>query len=163
MFEAASTLGLCLLAFGLVDTRARLMTLLLVIVWIETALFDAMVSVDVAVMMKPLIDFVGGIMALGIVTRERWSVMVPALFAVMLLCHSAYWLAWHNGIDLWYVYAHALTALWLMQCAAVAWPSGGRVIGLASAYLGARLSSRGAMALRRSMGARHGSSDQESP
>lgn len=162
MFEAASILGPCLLAFGLVDTRARLMTLLLVIVWIETALFDVMVSVDMAVAMKPLIDFVGGIMALGIVTRERWSVMVPALFAVMLLCHSAYWLAWHNGIDLWYVYAHALTALWLMQCAAVAWPSGGRVIGLASAYLGARLSSRGAMALRRSMGARHGSSDQES-
>lgn len=162
MFEAASILGLCLLAFGLVDTRARLMTLLLVIVWIETALFDAMVSVDMAVMMKPLIDFVGGIMALGIVTRERWSVMVPALFAVMLLCHAAYWLAWHNGIDLWYVYAHALTALWLLQCAAVAWPSGGRVIGVASAYLGARLSSRGALALRRSMGARHGSSDQES-
>lgn len=162
MFEAASILGPCLLAFGLVDTRARLMTLLLVIVWIETALFDAMVSVDMAVMMKPLIDFTGGIMALGIVTRERWSVMVPALFAVMMLCHGAYWLAWHNGVDLWYVYAHALTAFWLLQCAAVAWPSGGRIVGLASAYLGARLSSRGAMALRRSMGAGHGSSDQES-
>ena len=162
MFEAASLLGPCLLALGLVDTRARLMALLLVLVWGETALFDMMASTDMAVVMKPLIDFVGGIMALGIVTRERWSVMVPALFAVMLLCHSAYWLAWHNGIDLWYIYAHALTALWLLQCAAVAWPSGGRVIGLASAYLGARLSSRGAMALRRSMGARHGSSDQES-
>lgn len=142
MFEAASILGPCLLAFGLVDTRARLMTLLLVMVWIETALFDAMVSVDMAVMMKPLIDFVGGIMALGIVTRERWSVMVPSLFAVMLLCHSAYWLAWHNGIDLWYVYSHALTALWLMQCAAVASPAGRQAIGRASSYMGARFTAR---------------------
>ena len=142
MFEAASILGPCLLAFGLMDTRARPMTLLLVIVWIETALFDTMVSVDMAVMMKPLIDFVGGIMALGIVTRERWSVMVPALFSVMLLGHAAYWIAWHNGLNLWYIYAHALTALWLLQCAAVAWPSGGRVIGIASSYMGVRLSAR---------------------
>lgn len=142
MFEAASLLGPCLLALGLVDTRARLMALLLVLVWGETALFDMMASTDMAVIMKPLIDFVGGIMAIGIVTRERWSVMVPALFAVMLLCHSAYWLAWHNGIDLWYVYAHALTALWLLQCAAVAWPAGRQAIGRASSYMGARLSAR---------------------
>lgn len=142
MFEAASLLGPCLLALGLVDTRARLMALLLVLVWGETALFDMMVSTDMAVVMKPLIDFVGGIMALGIVTRERWSVMVPALFAVMLLCHSAYWLAWHNGIDLWYIYAHALTALWLLQCAAVAWPAGRQAIGRASSYMGARFTAR---------------------
>ena len=162
MFEAASILGPCLLAFGLVDTRARLMALLLVLVWGETALFDMMASTDMAVIMKPLIDFVGGIMALGIVTRERWSVMVPALFAVMLLCHSAYWLAWHNGIDLWYVYAHALTALWVIQTACVAWPSGGRLIGIASSYFGPRLSSRGRMAVGGSVRARDGSSDQES-
>lgn len=142
MFEAASLLGPCLLALGLVDTRARLMALLLVLVWGETALFDMMVSVDMAVMMKPLIDFTGAIMALGIVTRERWSIMVPALFAVMMLCHGAYWLAWHNGVDLWYVYAHALTALWLLQCAAVAWPAGRQAIERASSYMGARLSFR---------------------
>lgn len=162
MFEAASLLGPCLLALGLVDTRARLMALLLVLVWGETALIDFVASVEVAVALKPVVDLVGGVMALSVITRERWSLLVPALFCVMLLGHAAYWIAWHNGLNLWYIYAHALTALWLLQCAAVAWPSGGRVIGLASAYLGARLSSRGAMALRRSMGARHDSSGKES-
>lgn len=142
MFEAASILGPCLLVLALTDTKARLMALLLWLVWGETALFDMMVSVDVAVMMKPLIDFIGAVMALGIVTRERWSIMVPALFAVMMLCHAAYWLAWHNGIDLWYIYAHALTVLWLLQCAAVAWPAGRQAIGRASSYMGARFSSR---------------------
>lgn len=162
MFEAVSILGPCLLALGLVDTRARLMTLLLVLVWSETALFDMMVSTDIAVIMKPLIDFVGGIMALGIVTRERWSIMVPALFAVMMLCHGAYWLAWHNGIDLWYIYAHALTVLWVIQTACVAWPAGRQAIGHASSYFGPRLSSRGRMAVGGSVRARDGSSDQES-
>lgn len=138
MFEAASILGPCLLALGLGNARARPMALILVLVWIEAALFDLMVSVDMAVAMKPVIDLTGAIMSLGIVTRERWIVMVPGLFAVMLLCHSAYWLAWHNGIDLWYVYAHALTALWLLQCAAVAWPAGRQAIGRASSYMGAR-------------------------
>lgn len=162
MLTVVSIAGAAFLALGLWNRRARPMALLLAFVWLEATLIDLVASVEVAVALKPAVDFVGGVMALAIITRERWNLMVPALFAVMLLCHSAYWLAWHNGIDLWYVYAHALTALWLLQCAAVASPSGGRVIGLASAYLGARLSSRGAMALRRSMGARHDSSGKES-
>lgn len=162
MLTVVSIAGAAFLALGLWDKRARPMALLLAFVWLEATLIDFVASVDVAVALKPVVDFVGGVMALSVITRERWSLMVPALFSVMLLGHAAYWIAWHNGLNLWYIYAHALTALWLLQCAAVAWPSGGRVIGVASAYLGARLSSRGAMALRRSMGARHGSSDQES-
>ena len=162
MFEAASYAGALFLAFGLWDRRARPMALLLAFVWLEATLIDQVASVDVAVALKPVVDFVGGMMALALITRERWNLMVPALFCVMLLAHSGYWIAWHNGVDLWYAYAHALTALWLLQCAAVAWPSGSRVIGLASAYTGSRLSSRRTMAVRRSMGARDGSSDQES-
>ena len=162
MLTVVSIAGAAFLALGLWDKRARPMALLLAFVWLEATLIDFVASVDVALALKPVVDFVGGVMALSLITKERWNLMVPALFCVMLLAHSGYWIAWHNGVDLWYAYAHALTALWLLQCAAVAWPSGGRVIGLASAYLGARLSSRGAMALRRSMGARHGSSNQES-
>lgn len=142
MFEAASILGPCLLALGLGNARARPMALILVLVWIEAALFDLMVSVDMAVAMKPVIDLTGAIMSLGIVTRERWSIMVTALFAAMMLCHGAYWLAWHNGIDLWYVYAHALTALWLLQCAAVAWPAGVKGFDRASTFVGDWFASR---------------------
>jgi len=135
MIVAVSIAGLCLLALGLADTRARYMALILALVWLETALFDLMASVDMAIAMRPLIDFCGAIMALGVVTRERWSKLVPALFAVMMLCHSAYWLAWHNGVDLWYAYPHALNALWLCQLAAVAWPGGGQLVGVVGAWL----------------------------
>ena len=162
MFIVVSIIGFVLLAMGLADKRARHMALLLALLWFETAVIDFGTTVDVAIALRPVVDFVGGIMALAMITRERWSLMVPALFAVMLLSHAAYWIAWHNGVDLWYVYPHALNALWLCQLAAVAWPSGSRVIGLASAYTRSRLSSRRTMAVRRPMGARDGSSDQES-
>lgn len=135
MIEAVSIAGLCLLALGLADTRARLMALILALAWLETALFDIMTTVDMAIAMRPLIDFCAGIMALGVMTRDRWSITVPAVFSVMLLCHAGYWMAWHNGVDLWYVYPHALTALWLLQCAAVAWPAGGQLIGISGAWL----------------------------
>lgn len=162
MLTVVSIAGAAFLALGLWNRRARPMALLLAFVWLEATLIDLVASVEVAVALKPVVDLVGGVMALAIITRERWSLMVPALFSVMLLGHAAYWIAWHNSLNLWYIYAHALTALWLLQCAAVAWPSRGRVIGIASAYLGARLSFGSAMALRRSMGARHDSSGKES-
>lgn len=149
MYEAVSIAGLCLLALGLADTRARPMALLLVIVWLETALIDASVSVDMSVVMRPVVDLVAGFMALKVIGRNRWSCAVPALFAVMLMCHAAYWTAWHNGIDLWYAYAHALNALWLCQLACVAWPFAGDRIARASSYLGSWLSSWRALALGR--------------
>lgn len=162
MFEVASYAGAFFLALGLWDKRARPMALLLAFVWLETTLIDQVASVDVAVALKPVVDFVGGVMALALITRERWNLMVPALFCVMMLAHAGYWIAWHNGIDLWYAYAHALTVFWLLQCAATSWPAGERIHDLASAYTRSRLSSRRTMAVRRSMGARDGSSDQES-
>lgn len=150
MFEAVSIAGLCLLALGLADTRARPMALILALAWLETALFDIMTTVDMAIAMRPLIDFCAGIMALGVVTRDRWSITVPAVFSVMMLCHAGYWIAWHNGVDLWYAYPHALNALWLLQLAAVAWPAGGEIVQRASSYLGARMPSWGALDLSRS-------------
>ena len=135
MFEVASFAGALFLAFGLWDRRARPMALLLAFVWLEATLIDQVASVDAAVALKPVVDFVGGVMALALITRERWNLMVPALFCVMMLAHAGYWIAWHNGVDLWYTYAHALTALWLLQLAAVAWPAGGQLIGISGAWL----------------------------
>lgn len=161
MFLIASIIGSCLLALGLWDKRARPMALLLVAVWCGAIMIDASASVEAAVALKPVVDFVGCIMALGLIVRERWSVGVPALFCVMMLVHAVYWTAWHNGVDLWYGYAHVLTALWLGQVACVAWTSGGRLIGIASSYIGAWLSAERHLAFSRSMG-RSERADKES-
>lgn len=162
MIEAVSIAGLCLLALGLADTRARLMALILALAWLETALFDLMATVDMAIAMRPLIDFCAGVMALGVVTKDRWSITVPAVFAVMLLCHGAYWMAWRNGVDLWYAYPHALNALWLLQLAAVAWPSGGKLVGLVGSWIGGIVHDR-SRAFGSAVGSRRFSSANLSP
>lgn len=140
MIAAVSIVGFVLLLIAASDRRARLMAALIALVWLETALVDVVMGVDSAVIMRGPIDFVGAVMTLGLVTRERWSLAVPALFAAMLACHAGYWLAWHNGYDLWYTYANTLNVLWLCQLAAVAWPPGGNLIGHASAYMGSSFS-----------------------
>lgn len=128
MLEAVSTAGIVLGALALMDPRARSMTALIALVWLETALVDLMLEPTASVAMKMPIDFVGGLMATMLITRERWTVMVPALFVVMLLSHATFWLAYFNGLDLWYAYVNALNVLFLAQMVAVAWPIGGRLI-----------------------------------
>lgn len=135
MLETVSIAGIVLGAFAFMDPRARQMTALIALVWLETVLCDFMLEPTASVAMKLPIDLVGGLMATMLITRERWTALVPALFVVMLLSHAAFWLAYFNGLDLWYAYVNALNALFLAQMVAVAWPNGGRMIERFSSWI----------------------------
>lgn len=135
MLLIASIAGIVCLLIGMSDRRARPMAVLLALVWLETILIDTLAASVVAVALKVPVDLSAGILALGVVRKECWSLMVPALFSVILLCHAAFWLCGLNGVSIWEPYAYALTGLFLLQTASVAWPGGGHLIGRAGAWV----------------------------
>lgn len=118
------------------DRRAWPMLLVIALSVFQMLLSEALIEdILYEVAMKAPIDLIAGLMALMIITRERWSLMAPALFCVTLLAHAAYWLAYWNGIDLWLWYAHSLNLFFVATMLAVAIPGGGQLVGIARTWL----------------------------
>lgn len=135
MLQAVWTVGLVLSAIAVMDRRAWPSLALLALVLVQTAIINAMMpDILVQLAMRPLIDFSAGILSLGLVTRERWSLIMPATFSLMLLCHGIFWFARSLGVDLWLPYVHAQNALLIAQLIGLAWPSGGTLVGIAGAW-----------------------------
>ena len=130
MLQAVWTVGIVLAVIAATDRRARPMLALIALVLVQTALCEQMVSDRLTeVAMRIPVDLAGGLLSLNLIRRERWSLMIPAMFCAFLFCHAAFWLARFNGVDIWGIYPHALNALFLLQLASLAWPGGGRLIG----------------------------------
>lgn len=136
MIEAVWIATVCLTGIALLDTQAWRLLAVMWLVVIQMALSEAMIdermgeywrSYEVA--MKVPVDLVCGWMACKVTGHHRWQKIVPALFVVSLLAHSAYWLAWFNGMDLWFVYPHVLNVLWVLAMMSLAFPGGGRLVG----------------------------------
>lgn len=162
IYAAVWILGVCLLVVGLADTKARPMTLLLWLALIQTALSALTLdSVDHQVMFRPVIDIVACRMAMMISGCDEIRLRVVLIYIGMIIVHGVYWIAWFCGVDLWYVYPHVLNVLWLMQAAMVAGPKGGEIIGRASAFVGAWVSSWRSMALGRFLGSHNRPARQE--
>lgn len=143
MFEAVWTVGIVLTAIAVMDRRAWSSLTLLGLVLVQTAISEAVLSdVLTQLAMRAPIDLAAGVLSLGLVTRERWTLIMPATFSLMMLWHSAYWLARGNGIDLWLPYVHAQNALLIVQLIGLAWPSGGRLVGRVGSQLGDLLAAR---------------------
>lgn len=154
MFEVVWILGVCLLVVGLADTKARPMTLLLWLALIQTTLATLTLdSIDHQVMIRPVIDIVICRLAMLVSGRGDIRFRIVLTYIGMMVVHGIYWIAWFSGVDLWYMYPHVINVLWLMQTAVVAGPKGGEIIGRASAFVGAWVSSWRAMALGRFLGA----------
>lgn len=135
MLEAVWTVGIVLAAIAAMDRRAWPSLALLALVLVQTAISDALLRDIVAQLaMRPFIDLAAGALSLGLVTRERWTAIMPATFSLMLLCHGAFWFARSLGVDLWLPYVHAQNALLIAQLIGLAWPSGGNLVGIAGAW-----------------------------
>ena len=130
MLQAVWTVGIVLAAVAVMDRRAWPSLALLALVFIQTAISDAMLpDILSQLAMRPFIDLSAGLLSLGLVTRERWTHIMPATFSLMLLAHGAFWFARSLGIDLWLPYVHAQNALLIAQLIGLAWPSGGTLVG----------------------------------
>lgn len=137
MLQAVWTVGIVLAVIAAMDRRAWPSLALLALVFVQAAISDVMLrDVLSQLAMRPAIDFAAGVLSLGLVTRERWTLIMPSTFALMMLAHAAFWLARGNGIDLWLPYVHAQNALLVIQLIGLTWPSGGRFVGLVSSRIG---------------------------
>lgn len=143
MIEFVWTLTIVLGCIAALDRRAWPM-LSVIALGVFQMLLSEIVLEDILheVAMKAPIDFVAGLLALAVVRKERWSLAVPALFAVTLLLHATYWLAYWNGVDLWLWYAHSLNLTFIAQMLAVATPGGGQLVGIVRTWLGATVTRR---------------------
>lgn len=136
MLQAVWTVGIVLAVIAAMDRRAWPSLALLALAFVQTAISDVMLrEVLSQLAMRPAIDFSAGVLSLGLVTRQRWTFIMPATFALMMLAHAAFWMARGNGIDLWLPYVHAQNALLIVQLIGLAWPSGGRLVGLVSSRI----------------------------
>lgn len=137
MVEVVWTITLVLAVIAALDRRAWPSLALLVLVIVQTTISEAMLQdrLSELAMLMP-IDLVAGLMSLALVDRNRWTKIMPATFALMMLCHAAFWLARFNGIDLWLPYVHAQNAILVAQLMGLAYPGGGRLVGHVRSWLG---------------------------
>lgn len=136
MLQAVWTVGIVLAAVAVMDRRAWPSLALLVLVFVQTAISDAMLTDALSELaMRPFIDLAAGFLSLSLVTHERWTRIMPATFSLMLLSHGAFWFARSIGVDLWLPYVHAQNALLIAQLMALCTPSGGKVVRVASDLL----------------------------
>lgn len=158
MLPAVWTVGIVLAVIAATDRRAWSSLILIVIVLVQTALSENILSDRLSqIAVRPAIDLCGGLLSLSLVVpRERWTFIMPTAFSLMMLAHGAFWFSRSLGYDLWLPYAHTLNALLIAQLTGLAWPGGGRAIERASSYMGSWLSSRGIMDRGRLGGCRGG-------
>lgn len=132
MLQAVWTVGLVLSAIAVMDRRAWPSLALLALVLVQTAISDFMVRDILArLTLRPVIDLAAGLLSVGLVTRERWTAIMPAAFSLMLLSHATFWFARSIGFDLWLPFVHSQNALLIAQLMALCVPSGGKVVGVA--------------------------------
>lgn len=132
MLQAVWTVGIILAVIAATDRRAWPSLALLALVLVQTAIAEAMLTdrlIEIAMVVP--VDLAAGLLSLGLVTRERWTLIMPATFSLMLLGHGGFWLARLSGIDLWLPYVHAQNAILIAQLVGLCWPGGGRLIGIA--------------------------------
>lgn len=135
MIEGVWIISGALAAVAFSDKRARPLLAVLCLVVIQQTIAEAVLADRVdEIAMKVPIDLVCGWMACKASQRTRWQLVVPILFAVTLLAHGAFWLGRLNGFDLWFAYAHVLNVLFIAQLAALASPTGGRLVGYVGAW-----------------------------
>lgn len=137
-YEVVCVVAGFLAVLAVEDRRAWCMLVILGIALAQTAFIDAMVSDRLmALALRIVVDLCCGWLSIQAMDRgQRWTMMIPAIFVLMLLCHSLFWLMRWNGIDIWLPYAHSLNVLFLAHLIACCWPSGGRLIGIAHSWLG---------------------------
>lgn len=150
MIQAVWTVGIVLAAIAALDRRAWSSLILIAVVLVQTALAEHILSDRLSQLaLRPAVDMCAALLSLSLVTpRERWTLIMPASFSLMMLAHGAFWLSRSLGYDLWLPYVYTQNALWIVQLTGLAWPGGGKAIGCASHYLGAWLPSRGAVDCR---------------
>lgn len=137
MLQAVWTVGIVLAVIAAMDRCAWPSLALLALVFVQAAISDVMLrDVLSQLAMRAPIDLAAGVLSLGLVTRQRWTLIMPATFSLMMLAHAAFWMARSNGIDLWLPYVHAQNGLLVAQLIGLAWPSGGRLVGLVGSRIG---------------------------
>lgn len=158
MLPAVWTVGIVLAVIAAMDRRAWSSLILIAIVLVQTALAELILSDRLSQLaVRPAIDMCAALLSLSLVIpRERWTLIMPATFSLMLLVHGAFWLSRSLGYDFWLPYVYTQNALWIAQLTGLAWPGGGRAFERASSYMGSRLSSRRAMDCRRPSSGRDG-------
>lgn len=151
MILAVWTVGIVLAVIAATDRRAWSSLTLIALVLVQTALAETIITDRLTQLsVRPMIDLCVGWISLSLVVpRERWTFIMPATFAIMMLAHGAFWLARSFGYDLWLPYVYTQNALWIAQLAGLAWPGGGKAYGRASSYLGSWMSFGGRLDLSR--------------
>lgn len=137
MIEFVWLVSAVLALAALSDRRAWSLLSVVAFVAVMGVIRDASISDRmIQVAMKIPFDAFGCWLAIHAITSKSkaWEFVVPASFCAALVAHSAYWLSYFNGLDIWYIYAHTLNALWLGCLASLCWPAGGRLIGIATSW-----------------------------
>lgn len=132
MPDGLTILGLVLAALALCERRVWPFVAIVSAVWLCTEVTEYLPDRITGLQLRVPIDFAGGAISLFYIVRHRVGQWVTALFALMLMNHATYWLAYANGVNVWVEYAHMLNALWLIQLAVLAVPGGmnGVLVGL---------------------------------
>lgn len=142
MFEAVWTVGIVLAAIAAMDRRAWLSLALLALVFVQTAMSEALIAEPVWILaerqvelvMRFLIDLCAGFLSLFLITRQRWTLIMPATFILMVLGHGTYWISYSVGVNLWLPYVHAENALLVAQLLGISWLSGGHISEFVSTW-----------------------------
>lgn len=142
MLQAVWTVGIVLAAIAALDRRAWPSLALLALVFVQTALsrmmidgpFMGLVEIQVELVMRAVIDLCAGFLSLALITRQRWTLVMPTTFILMVLWHGIYWFAYSIGIDLWLPYVHSENALLIAQLLGISWLAGGFIGELVSAW-----------------------------
>lgn len=161
MLQAVWTVGIVLAVVAAMDRRAWPSLALLALVFVQTAISKAVISdpvwalteLQAELIVRALIDLCAGFLSLSLVTRHRWTWIMPATFSLMVLWHGLYWFAYSIGTDLWLPYVHSENALLIAQVLGLSWLSGGRIGELVCTWYG-DLRSRWSVAF--GVGAEHG-------
>lgn len=142
MLEAVWIAGIVLAAIAAMDRRAWSSLALLALVLVQTALSDfiiawpvgALVEIQAELVMRVFIDLCAGFLSLFLVTNQRWTLVMPTTFVLMLVSHATYWICYSVGVDLWLPFVHSQNALLIAQLIGLAWLGGGNLIGIAGAW-----------------------------
>lgn len=144
MFLAVWMLCFVLGALAYLEPRSRVLLALLALVAVQTAYADWIDTDRLTQIFARLpIDFVAGILSVAAIdARRRYTIAVPALFALTCVLHATFWTSRAVGLDLWLWYAYGLNLIFVAQLMALALPGGMRLgrelayrLGLALAWL----------------------------
>lgn len=144
MFLAVWVLCFALGALAYLEPRSRVLLALMALVAAQTAYAD-LIDTDrlTQIFLRLPIDFAAGVMSVAAIdARRRYTVAVPALFALTCVLHATFWTSRSVGLDLWLWYAYGLNLIFVAQLMALALPGGTRLgrelacrLGMALAWM----------------------------